>query len=109
MATAWKCCAACAKLLGIRKQLRERLMLRRPDVFIGVDAPDFNLGLEARPARCRHQTVHFVSPSIWAWRAEARGENPASADHVLCIFPSSRRCWRSTALRRPTWGIRWPA
>ena len=75
------------KLLSIRKQLRERLLKDRPDVFIGVDAPDFNLGLEADLRAAGIKTVHFVCPSIWAWRAERVEKIRRSADHVLCIFP----------------------
>jgi len=75
------------ELLGIRKQLRERLLKDRPDVFIGVDAPDFNLGLEADLRATGIKTVHFVCPSIWAWRAERVEKIRRSADHVLCIFP----------------------
>lgn len=75
------------ELLCIRKQLRERLLKDRPDVFIGVDAPDFNLGLEADLRAAGIKTVHFVCPSIWAWRAERVEKIRRSADHVLCIFP----------------------
>lgn len=75
------------ELLGIRKQLRERLLKGGPDVFIGVDAPDFNLGLEADLRAAGIKTVHFVCPSIWAWRAERVEKIRRSADHVLCIFP----------------------
>jgi lipid-A-disaccharide synthase len=52
--------------------------------------------------------VHFVSPSIWAWRAERIEKIRRSVDHVLCIFPFEPECWRSTALPRPMWAIRWP-
>ena len=75
------------ELLGIRKQLRERLISERPDVFIGVDAPDFNLGLEAALKAQGIRTVHFVCPAIWAWRAHRVEKIRQSADHVLCIFP----------------------
>jgi lipid-A-disaccharide synthase len=75
------------ELLGIRKQLRERLLKERPDVFIGVDAPDFNLGLEVSLKAGGIRTVHFVCPSIWAWRAHRVEKIRQSADHVLCIFP----------------------
>ena len=74
-------------ILGIRKQLRARLLQDRPDVFIGVDAPDFNLGLEADLRAAGIKTVHFVCPSIWAWRADRVEKIRRSADHVLCIFP----------------------
>ncbi|MFN7856095.1 MAG: lipid-A-disaccharide synthase [Acidovorax sp.] len=75
------------ELLRIRKSLRNRLLAERPDVFIGVDAPDFNLGLEADLRAAGIKTVHFVCPSIWAWRAERVEKIRRSADHVLCIFP----------------------
>jgi lipid-A-disaccharide synthase len=78
------------KLLGIvriRRQLRERLLEDRPDVFVGVDAPDFNLGLEADLRAAGIPTVHFVCPSIWAWRADRVEKIRRSAGHVLCIFP----------------------
>lgn len=76
-----------AGLLRIRKQLRERLLRERPSVFIGVDAPDFNLGLEAALKAQGIPTVHFVCPSIWAWRADRVEKIRRAADHVLCIFP----------------------
>lgn len=74
-------------ILRIRRQLRARLLADKPDVFIGVDAPDFNLGLEADLRAAGIKTVHFVCPSIWAWRADRVEKIRASADHVLCIFP----------------------
>ncbi len=75
------------EIVGIRRALKDRLLADRPPLFIGVDAPDFNLDLEAalRPAGIR--TVHFVCPSIWAWRAGRVGRIREAADHVLCIFP----------------------
>ncbi|CAM3874186.1 lipid-A-disaccharide synthase [Roseateles saccharophilus] len=75
------------ELLSIRKQLGTRLIASRPDVFIGVDAPDFNFGLEARLREAGIRTVHFVCPSIWAWRPERVEKIRVAADHVLCLFP----------------------
>jgi lipid-A-disaccharide synthase len=75
------------EIVGIRKQLKDRLLQQRPDVFIGVDAPDFNLDLEAALRAQGIKTVHFVSPSIWAWRPERVEKIRRSADHVLCVFP----------------------
>ena len=75
------------ELVGIRDQLTERLLAKPPDLFIGVDAPDFNLALEARLKSNGVKTVHFVCPSIWAWRAGRVDQIRRSADHVLCIFP----------------------
>jgi lipid-A-disaccharide synthase len=75
------------EIVGIREQLKERLLRERPDVFIGVDAPDFNLDLERDLKAAGIKTVHFVSPSVWAWRAERVENIRNSVDHVLCIFP----------------------
>jgi lipid-A-disaccharide synthase len=75
------------ELVGIRNSLAERLIAERPDVFVGVDAPDFNFGLEQRLRQAGIKTVHFVCPSIWAWRGERVKTLAASADHVLCLFP----------------------
>jgi lipid-A-disaccharide synthase len=75
------------EIVGIRKQLAERLLQDKPDVFIGVDAPDFNLDLELQLKTAGVKTVHFVSPSIWAWRAERMEKIKRAVDHVLCIFP----------------------
>ncbi|WP_442968250.1 lipid-A-disaccharide synthase [Pseudorhodoferax sp.] len=75
------------RLLAIRRELGDRLLRERPDIFIGIDAPDFNFGLEARLRNAGIPTVHFVSPSFWAWRARKVETLKRSADHVLCIFP----------------------
>ncbi len=75
------------ELLRIRRQLGDRLLDERPSVFIGVDAPDFNFGLETRLKAAGVRTVHFVCPSIWAWRGERVHKLKAAADHVLCLFP----------------------
>jgi len=76
-----------AEIAGIRRQLRARLLREWPQLFIGVDAPDFNLELEAALRGRGMKTVHFVCPSIWAWRPERIEKIRAAADHVLCIFP----------------------
>ena len=75
------------EIVSIRDQLKSRLMACPPDIFIGVDAPDFNLDLEAALKAKGIKTVHFVSPSIWAWRADRVEKIRRSVDHVLCIFP----------------------
>jgi lipid-A-disaccharide synthase len=83
----WELLRRYREIVGIRKQLKVRLLAQKPDVFIGVDAPDFNLDLEADLKAAGIKTVHFVSPSVWAWRAERLEKIHRSADHVLCIFP----------------------
>ena len=75
------------EIKGIRDALGDRLLAERPAAFIGVDAPDFNLGLEARLRAGGIKTVHFVCPSIWAWRGGRAKKMAASVDHVLCLFP----------------------
>jgi lipid-A-disaccharide synthase len=75
------------EISGIREALAARLLRERPAAFIGVDAPDFNLGLEARLKAAGVKTIHFVCPSIWAWRGGRVKTMAASCDHVLCLFP----------------------
>ena len=75
------------EIAGIRAQLAERLLGAPPDAFIGVDAPDFNLDLEARLKAHGIKTIHFVSPSIWAWRGKRIEKIRRATDLVLCIFP----------------------
>ncbi len=83
----WELLRRYREILGIRNQLRDRLLTIKPDLFIGVDAPDFNLKLEADLRAVGVKTVHFVCPSIWAWRPERIEKIRRSAGHVLCIFP----------------------
>ena len=75
------------EIVGIRRQLLQRLTVEKPALFIGVDAPDFNLQLEENLRQQGIKTVHFVCPSVWAWRAHRLEAIRRSADHVLCIFP----------------------
>ena len=75
------------EISGIREALAQRLLQERPAGFIGVDAPDFNLGLEARLKAAGIKSIHFVCPSIWAWRGGRAKKMAASVDHVLCLFP----------------------
>ncbi len=75
------------ELLRIRAALAERLLRERPAAFIGIDAPDFNFGLESRLRGAGLKTIHFVCPSIWAWRGERVRKLARAADHVLCLFP----------------------
>jgi len=75
------------RLLRLRKNLVDRWTASPPDVFVGIDAPDFNLGLEKRLHKVGVKTVHYVSPSIWAWRSGRIKTVKAAVDRVLCILP----------------------
>ena len=75
------------RLLKLRRVFRQRVLDWQPDVFIGIDAPDFNLGVEKWLKRRGVRTVHDVSPSVWAWRESRAEKIGASADRVLCLFP----------------------
>lgn len=75
------------RLLRLRRRLRERVLAWAPDVFVGIDAPDFNLGVERWLKARGVRTVHYVSPSVWAWREGRAAKIGRSADVVLCLFP----------------------
>ncbi|MDQ6917502.1 MAG: lipid-A-disaccharide synthase [Pseudomonadota bacterium] len=75
------------ELIGIRRDLFRRLRSISAPLFIGVDAPDFNLGLESRLKRAGVRTIHYVSPSVWAWRRKRIATMARSADHLLALFP----------------------
>jgi lipid-A-disaccharide synthase len=75
------------RLLRLRRSLVARLKKARPAVVIGIDAPDFNLGVERSLKEAGLHTVHYVSPSVWAWRENRAEKIGRSADRVLCLFP----------------------
>jgi len=75
------------RLSAMRRRLAAHFMRSRPDVFVGVDAPDFNLGLERRLKAAGIPVVHMVSPSVWAWRGWRRSRIARSADLLLTLFP----------------------
>ena len=75
------------RLLRLRRSLITRWRESPPDVFVGIDAPDFNLGLEAALKASGIRTMHYVSPSIWAWRAGRIRKIRKAADRVICILP----------------------
>ncbi len=75
------------QLFGIRNELARRLLVQPPDLFIGIDAPDFNLGLEKKLKARGVVTVHYVSPTIWAWRPGRARVIRRAAAHVLALFP----------------------
>ena len=78
---------ALPRLIKLRKNLTDRWINDPPDVFIGVDAPEFNLTLEKNLKKAGIKTVHYVSPSIWAWRKNRVKKIKKSVDKMLCILP----------------------
>lgn len=81
------------RLLALRKRLLQHWRTNPPDVFIGVDAPDFNLGLETRLRAHGVRTVHYVSPTVWAWRPGRVHKIARAADLLLCLFPFEPACY----------------
>ncbi|WP_018410635.1 lipid-A-disaccharide synthase [Methyloversatilis thermotolerans] len=75
------------ELAGIRRELCRRLLRERPAAFIGIDAPDFNLWLERRMRNAGIPAIHYVSPSIWAWRGGRIKGIARSVSRMLCLFP----------------------
>jgi lipid-A-disaccharide synthase len=81
------------RLLKLRRSLAKRWIESPPDVFVGIDAPDFNLGLEKKLRKSGIRTVHYVSPSIWVWRAGRIETVRKAADRVLCILPFEKKIY----------------
>jgi lipid-A-disaccharide synthase len=87
------------KILAMRNQLKARLLQEKVTLFIGIDAPDFNLGLERDLKRAGVTTVHYVSPSIWAWRGERIHKIKQAVDHMLTIFPFEQKIYDDAGIR----------
>ncbi len=83
----------------IRRQLLKRLLADKPDVFIGVDGSDFNLWLERKLKQAGIPVIHFVSPSIWAWRRNRLKKITQSVDHVLALFPFEPELYANTSVK----------
>ena len=86
------------EISGIRNQLRQRLLDEKPDVYIGVDAPDFNLDLEIQLKRAGIPTMHYISPSIWAWRGGRIKKIAEAVSHMLVVFPFEEEIYRNAGI-----------
>ena len=86
------------ELLWIRSRIARHFLRERPRVFVGIDAPDFNFTLETKLKRAGIPTVHFVSPSIWAWRPERIHRIKQAVSHMLVVFPFEERIYRDAGI-----------
>jgi lipid-A-disaccharide synthase len=86
------------EISGIRKRLRDQLIAEKPDVFIGVDAPDFNLDLEIALKQAGIPTMHYISPSIWAWRGGRIKKIAQAVSHMLVVFPFEEQIYRDAGI-----------
>ncbi|HXZ55551.1 MAG TPA: lipid-A-disaccharide synthase [Burkholderiales bacterium] len=86
------------EILSIRRKLERRLIEARPGLFIGVDAPDFNLGLERKLKRAGIPTVHYASPSLWGWRGGRMASMAKSVDKMLVLFPFEEALYRDAGI-----------
>ena len=86
------------EITGIRRKLRKYFLSSRPDLFIAVDAPDFNLDLELALKRHGIPTIHYVSPSIWAWRGERINKIKQAVSHMLTLFPHEHRLYQQAGV-----------
>jgi lipid-A-disaccharide synthase len=83
---------------GIRRKLRAYFLARRPDLFIAIDAPDFNLDLELALKQQGIPTIHYVSPSIWAWRGERIHKIKRAVSHMLTLFPHEPKLYQQASV-----------
>ncbi|HLB85648.1 MAG TPA: lipid-A-disaccharide synthase, partial [Steroidobacteraceae bacterium] len=79
------------RLLGLRRELLRRLLAERPDAYVGIDAPEFNLGVAARLKASGIPTIQYVSPQVWAWRQGRVRTIGRAVDLVLCLLPFETR------------------
>ncbi len=86
------------EISAIRRKLRAYFLAHPPALFIGVDAPDFNFGLEHALKRHGIPTVHYVSPSIWAWRGERINKIKRAVSHMLALFPHESQLYRDAGV-----------
>jgi lipid-A-disaccharide synthase len=86
------------EILGIRRQLAGQFLAQPPALFVGIDAPDFNLGLEARLRAAGIPTAHLVSPQIWAWRAGRMSTIKRAVDRMLVVFPFEEELYREAGV-----------
>ena len=82
------------EILGMRNELADHFISRPPDLFIGIDVPDFALGLEEKLKSAGIPTIHYVSPTVWAWRTYRIRKIRRAVDHMLTLFPFEAKLYR---------------
>ena len=87
------------ELIGIRRRIKKYFIARRPAIFIGIDAPDFNLGLEEKLRKSHIKTSHYVSPSVWAWRQKRVYKIARAVDLMLTLLPFEARFYQDHKVR----------
>jgi lipid-A-disaccharide synthase len=87
-----------AEIVGIRNQLKKRFARRPPELFVGIDAPDFNLSLEAHLKKIGVPTVHYVSPAIWMWRRERLPKIKRAVSRMLTLFPFEKKLYEEAGV-----------
>lgn len=86
------------KILSIRKKIIKQILAFKPDVFIGIDLPDFNFSVEKKLKEHGIKTVHYISPTIWAWRYERIHKIKQSTDLMLCVFPMEEALYKKEGI-----------
>lgn len=86
------------EIKGIHNHLRDHLLTQRPDVFVGIDSPEFNLSLELALKKAGIKTVHFVSPSVWAWRSGRIRKIAEAVSRILVLFPFEEAIYQKAGI-----------
>lgn len=86
------------EIRGIRNHLRDHLLAEKPEVFVGIDAPEFNLDLEVSLKKAGIRTVHFVSPSVWAWRSGRIKKIAEAVSRILVLFPFEEAIYQQAGI-----------
>ncbi len=100
----WDALTKFGRIMEVRKRLLARLKSSPPNLFVGIDSPDFNFGIERRMRRLGTKAAHIVSPSLWAWRPERIHKIRECVDLMLCLFPFERKIYEDAGIPAVTVG-----
>jgi len=96
------------EIMAIRRRLASAILAERPDVYVGIDASEFNLGVERKLKDAGIPTIHYVSPQVWAWRGWRVRKVARSVTRILVMFPFEAPIYEKIGVRSPTSAIRSP-